>query len=253
MEDLKILATPRVLAEPMPRAQLIPIITIIQAVSDLSDGEASIPELLDALHGCYDCDTMMMYRGTGYGLADALDGNPWDEYGGFNERKGITTDLFMARYWIESGVTIRHDGSDFDPHEFLMTRVDGLKLAMKFWEFFAPDRTFDCDHFNTLTRKASKPSPVEANPTLRIEQAIAIPSIVVGWPWGSHHTELLGHLEAAARRYWGENYVPSDATTASTNATVSEWLQTERKVSRTMANSIASMLRPDGLPTGPRK
>jgi hypothetical protein len=73
------------------------------------------------------------------------------------------------------------------------------------------------------------------------------------WPWGSHHTETLGHLEAAARRYWAENYDPSDATTAPTNATVSEWLQTDRKVSKTMADSIASMLRPDGLPTGPRK
>jgi hypothetical protein len=73
------------------------------------------------------------------------------------------------------------------------------------------------------------------------------------WPWGKHHTELLGHLDAAARRYWGGGYDPSDTGTASTNATVSEWLQTERKVSRTMADSIASMLRPDGLPTGPRK
>ena len=73
------------------------------------------------------------------------------------------------------------------------------------------------------------------------------------WPWGTHHTELLGHLEAAARRYWGPNYDPADTSSASTNATVSEWLQTERKVSRTMADSIASILRPDGLPTGPRK
>ena len=73
------------------------------------------------------------------------------------------------------------------------------------------------------------------------------------WPWGNHHTELLGHLEAAARRYWGPNYIPADATTATINATVSGWLQTERKVSKTMADSIASMLRPDGLPTGPRK
>ena len=72
------------------------------------------------------------------------------------------------------------------------------------------------------------------------------------WPWGQHHTELLGHLEAAAMHFW-VNYDPSDATTAPTNATVSEWLQTKRKVSRTMADSIASMLRPDGLPTGPRK
>ena len=74
----------------------------------------------------------------------------------------------------------------------------------------------------------------------------------VRWPWGNHHTEQLGHLEAAARRYW-VNYDPSDATTAPINATVSEWLQTERKVSRSMADSIASMLRPTGLAPGPRK
>jgi hypothetical protein len=72
------------------------------------------------------------------------------------------------------------------------------------------------------------------------------------WPWGNHHTELLGHLEAAARRYW-VNYEPTDATTAPINKDVSEWLIAERKVSKTMADSIASMLRPDGLPTGPRK
>lgn len=72
------------------------------------------------------------------------------------------------------------------------------------------------------------------------------------WPWGNHHTELLGHLEAAARRYW-VNYEPTDATTAPINKDVSDWLIAERKVSKTMADSIASMLRPDGLPTGPRK
>ncbi|NVO05677.1 MAG: hypothetical protein HXX19_06930 [Rhodoferax sp.] len=72
------------------------------------------------------------------------------------------------------------------------------------------------------------------------------------WPWGNHHTETLGHLEAAAKRFWA-NYDPADFTTANTNSTVSEWLQSDRKVSKTMADSIASMLRPDGLPTGPRK
>jgi hypothetical protein len=73
------------------------------------------------------------------------------------------------------------------------------------------------------------------------------------WPWGNHHTELLGHLEAAAKRYYCVNYVPTDATTAPINKDVAEWLITERKVSQKMADSIASILRPDGLPTGPRK
>lgn len=72
------------------------------------------------------------------------------------------------------------------------------------------------------------------------------------WPWGNHHTTALGHLEAAARKYW-INYDPLDNTSAETNVRVSEWLQSERKASKIMADSIASMLRPDGLPPGPRK
>jgi len=72
------------------------------------------------------------------------------------------------------------------------------------------------------------------------------------WPWGGHHTEALGHLEAAARRFW-KLYNPSEADTAPTNKQVSEWLQKERGLSQKMADSIASILRADGLPTGPRK
>lgn len=72
------------------------------------------------------------------------------------------------------------------------------------------------------------------------------------WPWGSHHTKALGHLEAAAQRFW-VNYDPSDYTTAPRNADVSEWLAKERGVTPNMASAIASILRPDDLPTGPRK
>lgn len=71
------------------------------------------------------------------------------------------------------------------------------------------------------------------------------------WPWGEHHTEHLGHLEAAARRYW-TLYDKSDLTTAPTNEMVAEWLQSERNVSKDKAKAIASILRADGLPTGRR-
>lgn len=74
---------------------------------------------------------------------------------------------------------------------------------------------------------------------------------VAGWPWGGHHTEALGHLAAAAQRFW-VNHDPADSSTAPKNSDVSDWLQTERKVSRNLADSIASILRMDGLPTGPR-
>jgi hypothetical protein len=72
------------------------------------------------------------------------------------------------------------------------------------------------------------------------------------WPWGSHHTQYLGYLEAAARKWW-VLYDPSDPTTAPTNEMVSDWLRKEHNLSKEKARSIASMLRPDGLPTGPRQ
>lgn len=91
---------------------------------------------------------------------------------------------------------------------------------------------------------------VNLTPVYQFEREQAKPS--GRWPWGDHHTEALGHLEAAAKRFW-VNYDPTDNTTAPTNQDVSEWLRSERGLSRTMADAMASILRPDGLPTGPRK
>jgi hypothetical protein len=71
------------------------------------------------------------------------------------------------------------------------------------------------------------------------------------WPWGSHETELLRHLAAAADRFW-KKYDPSDPTTAHTNQQVIDWLK-QRGVSERTAEVMATILRADGLPTGPRK
>lgn len=73
------------------------------------------------------------------------------------------------------------------------------------------------------------------------------------WPWGSYETKLLRHLEAAAREFWS-TYNP-DNTKASipTSKEVIKWLENTHKVSNVMAKAIASLLRPDNLPTGPRK
>jgi hypothetical protein len=71
------------------------------------------------------------------------------------------------------------------------------------------------------------------------------------WPWGTYETDSLRHLAAAANRFW-RNYNPKDATTAPTNKDVSDWL-VGQGASRRIADSIASILRVDGLATGPRK
>lgn len=70
------------------------------------------------------------------------------------------------------------------------------------------------------------------------------------WPWGAHETVLLRHLAAAAERFW-VNFDPSDIGTAPTNAEVVDWLR-ERGVAQRTAEVVATLLRADGLPTGPR-
>ncbi|MEP7247631.1 MAG: hypothetical protein ABI885_28645 [Gammaproteobacteria bacterium] len=72
------------------------------------------------------------------------------------------------------------------------------------------------------------------------------------WPWGSHHTEMLGHVDAAARKWWA-NYDPGEPDTAPTNEMVADWLMEDRRVSRDKAKAIASILRADGLRSGPRR
>ncbi|SCC95430.1 hypothetical protein THIX_90199 [Thiomonas sp. X19] len=66
-----------------------------------------------------------------------------------------------------------------------------------------------------------------------------------------HTTKLLQHLAAAADACW-KNYDPAEADTAPTNEQVEAFL-VARGVSKSMAEKMATILRADGLPTGPRK
>ena len=151
----------RELAEPVPRGRLVPITTVLQAIFDLSNGRASIPELVNALHKCYDLDQMMIYSGSGYGLANPIDGNPFDEFGGFNERADICSELFNSHYWRDDSKNIFCRGIEYRHDEILMDRKDGLKLAGNLWDFFEPDQTFDIDEFIEI-RDALLKSPPQA-------------------------------------------------------------------------------------------
>ncbi len=71
------------------------------------------------------------------------------------------------------------------------------------------------------------------------------------WPWGTHETSLLRHLGAAADRWW-KLYDPERPDTAPTNKEVVDWLTNERGVTENIAKAIATILRADGLRTGPR-
>lgn len=75
------------------------------------------------------------------------------------------------------------------------------------------------------------------------------------WPWGSHDTELL-NLLAGAAAFWksvdeGGLYDPSDPATAPTNEQVEAWLE-KKGVSKKVRESMATILRANGMPSGPR-
>ena len=74
---------------------------------------------------------------------------------------------------------------------------------------------------------------------------------VTGWPWGRYDTELLRKLAHAADHFW-KNYQPNQPSTAPTNEQVIGWL-VDQKVARRTAEVMATILRADGLPSGPRK
>lgn len=82
-------------------------------------------------------------------------------------------------------------------------------------------------------------------------QVEALPLRDMNWPWGRHETKLLRILAAAAVELW-TRYDPSDPTTAPTNQQVIDWLKGQKVAERT-AEVMATILRADGLPTGPRK
>lgn len=94
------------------------------------------------------------------------------------------------------------------------------------------------DKLNGLNKSFNAAEPVQQTVTI--------------WPWGEHHTEMLGHLDAAASKWWAF-YDPTQPDTAPTNEMVSTWLSEERNVSKDKARAIASILRADGLRTGPRR
>jgi hypothetical protein len=72
-----------------------------------------------------------------------------------------------------------------------------------------------------------------------------------GWPWGTHETGRLRLLAEAAKQFWS-TYDPADSTTAPINEHVIAWLMKERGLTKRAAEAMATILRADGLPPGPR-
>lgn len=251
-------ASYRKVAEPKPRHQLVSIVRVVDAFSIVSERRASIAEINDVLVSHFDCDNML-YRGIGYGLADAYDGREFKEADdGYHQRQEIILDLYNSKYWErpEAIISNMFDREDpCDPEEVLMTRKYAKVLVQDLWQRFGFDEDgalFPEEAFLPLVAFNPQEKPNATFNFQRLEAEQRLDKIRAKWPWGDHHTKALGDLEAAAQRWW-VNYDPTQPDTAPTKDQVSEWLQSERKISKNMADSIASILRADGLPAGPRR
>jgi hypothetical protein len=86
---------------------------------------------------------------------------------------------------------------------------------------------------------------------LQTAQATAGDSKLIGARWPAHETNALTALRLATVKFWA-NYDPIDSNTAPFNEDVAEWLVKEHHISATLANSMATISRADGLKKGPR-
>lgn len=136
-----------------------------------------------------------------------------------------------------------HLGHDLPSHQtdvdryYGVGKASGVKLAeFRTWAESLPSPFTFPDEF-------PKAAPVELGARAVAPQG--------AWPWGDHETKLLRELAAAADKFW-KLYDPTDPSTAPTNEAVVAWLKNKGVADRN-AQVMATILRADGLPSGPRK
>ena len=143
MMENEIIVAPVDLVKPQPKSRLVSIVSILRKVAELSEGELTVPELADALitkaSEAYDGDTMMLYPGGGYGLAEPMIGDP--KWCGYNERVEIVCELYNSELWNKPGATIlARPYGRIDVEDLLVLKDDGVEMARRLWQFFYPNQ-----------------------------------------------------------------------------------------------------------------
>jgi hypothetical protein len=87
------------------------------------------------------------------------------------------------------------------------------------------------------------------SPLSEIANNTSIPATLEKWPWGDYETALLEHLNLAATEFWAK--WDGNAASAPKNDVVAAWLDA-RGVSGNIAAAMATILRSDKVPDGPR-
>lgn len=136
----------------MPKARLLSIVGVLEAVADLSEGEMTVPEVADALSRLYQPD-MMLYDGRGNGLAPPLSDEYWGCNKAFYMRADIVSDLFNMQVWKNPEATTL---SGFGLSDVMVLKEDGLALARALWKFlYGQESAIDAAAEESLCSKAA--------------------------------------------------------------------------------------------------
>ena len=125
----------------MPKSRLVSLVGIVQAVSGISEGKLTIPEVADALSTVYDGDTMMIYEGGGYGLAPPVIGNPLDEHSGYKQRVDTVAEIYNSHFW--DGSYAIHGRVKLS--NYMVLSEDAVVIAQRLWRFFFPRQEREID------------------------------------------------------------------------------------------------------------
>lgn len=137
----------------------------------------------------------------------------------------------------------------YNDQDLQIAREQGEKaLAFELWAYI--------DSLEAATEKVQDQIQRESRQMIvhdlkRIAGGLRDVQLAPSTRWPNHNTQLLTALRLAALKFW-ERFDPEDRETAPTNDEVANWLRSNHKVSASTANSMATILRADGLPSGPR-
>ncbi|MDP1527677.1 MAG: hypothetical protein Q8M20_17885 [Rhodocyclaceae bacterium] len=153
-------------------------------------------------------------------------------------------------YWHHTGERVTLDDL---PSDFLL-RIEALRSSIRTNTLRANALNYD-DHM----RIDENETRIKTDDFVAWCNAKRLPHNIPGrtvpqttkWPWGDYETDLLRMLASAAEEWWS-TYDPASPATAPTNQEVKDWL-VGQGVSDRIAESMATILRADGLATGPRR
>ena len=162
-------------------------------------------------------------------------------------------------------VEIEKPDGDFDPKKYVglvsvestelssLSLLRGADTPLNEWIFDSEKTRFEKQFFERYSIvRWIKSIGMKSVYRFDLSPCDVIQNIPSRWPWGYHNTKLLGHLEDAAREFWLKYDPQNQKLTAPKRDEVINWLKA-RNVSNQMATAIATILRPDDLPNGPRK